>query len=122
MQEIIKKAQELGEAIAQSPFYQRLCQAEDKVRQNEEAKKLGDDFNALAMKIAQLEADRKPIEPEDKREFKRIQEAISANPLLQEHVRAQADYMDLMRQVNGAIQKALGRETAPQTAGQNGEG
>ena len=108
MQDILDVAGKLGEAIAQSPQFKRLRDAEEKVRQNADARKHSEDFNAIAVKLARLEQERKPIEPEDKREFQRLQEAVRDDEVLQEHLAAQADYVDVMRQVNETIQKAVG--------------
>ena len=111
MQDVLDIARKMGEAIAQSDAFARLRAAEERIKQDESAMKASDDFNAMALKMARLEEENKPIEVADKHEFKRLQEAVLEDRVLQDHLAAQADYVDMMRQVNEAIQKALGYET-----------
>ncbi len=46
------------------------------------------------------------MEVADKKEMKRLSDAVHTNEKLQRLVRAQADYMELMSKVNSAIRAA----------------
>jgi len=107
MEKALAAAAELGRQIAQDEAFQRLRAAEGAVQADAAAQKVLDDFERQRGKIESLERARKPVEPEDKREMIRLSDAVHGNPKLQELVRAQADYMEMMNRVNKAIQKAL---------------
>jgi cell fate (sporulation/competence/biofilm development) regulator YlbF (YheA/YmcA/DUF963 family) len=107
VEEILAAASALGQRIARHDAFQRLRPAEDAVRSDPALKKLLEDFDRQRRKIEDLESARLPVEPEDKREMIRLSDAVHNSPKLQELVRAQADYMELMNRVNKAIQQAL---------------
>ena len=101
-------ARALGQEIAGHPRLAAFAAAQEKLNQDEAARKLVDSLTAQIRKIAELERDMKPIGPEDKREFARLQEEAAQNPILQEFMRAQADYVEMMKRVDDAIRAELG--------------
>jgi cell fate (sporulation/competence/biofilm development) regulator YlbF (YheA/YmcA/DUF963 family) len=107
MEKALAAAAELGRQIAQEEAFQHLRTAENAVQGDAAAQKILGDFERQRRKIESLEGARKPVEPEDKREMIRLSDAVHGDPKLQELVRAQADYMELMNRVNKAIQQAL---------------
>ena len=107
MEDALAAASELGRQIAQHEVFRRLRAAEDAVRKDADAQSLLKDFDLQRRKIEDLEGARKPVEPADKREMIRLSDAVHNSPKLQELVRAQADYMELMSRVNKTIQEAL---------------
>ena len=107
MEEALAAAAELGKQIAQDEAFRRLRAAEDAVQGDAASQKILEEFDRRRRKIEDLERARKPVEPEDKREMIRLSDAVHSAPKLQELVRAQADYMELMNKVNKAIQQAL---------------
>ncbi len=107
MEKALAAAAELGRQIAQDEAFQRLRAAESAVQGDAASQKILEDFERQRRKIEALEGARKPVEPEDKHEMIRLSDAVHGAPKLQELVRAQADYMELMNRVNKAIQQAL---------------
>ena len=107
MDEVIKQARQLGTVIARDLRYIAFAKVREAVEVDGEAKKLVESLVSQIARIAELERNLKPVEPEDKRELERLQQAAAANPKLQEFMRVQADYVEMMRAVNGAIQGEL---------------
>ena len=107
MDEIVKLADQLGKRIAESERFVNLRQAENAVENDPEAGDLLKKADAHKARLASLEAARKPIEPEDKREMQRLTEAMTNNEKLHALLRAQADYIEMMSKVNEAIRSRL---------------
>jgi len=112
MEEVLDQARGLADALAAHPRFQGLREAENAVRASEEARKLSDDLNKQMEKVADLEERRQPIEPEDKVLLEQLREKVHANKLLQDLARAQADYLELMEQVNRIVREGLTAEDA----------
>ena len=108
MDDILRLASDLGGRIANHERFQELRAAESAVQADEVARDLVTSADAQRRKVAELEAIQQPVEPEDKRELIRLEEAIRENDNLQGLVRAQADFMELMNKVNRAIREKLG--------------
>lgn len=107
MQDILDAATSLGRLISGHESYRRLRAAEAKVAAQPETHKLIEDFETQRRKIAELEANAKPVEVEDKHELQRLADAVHANSDLQELLRAQADYLAVMNRINRAIREQL---------------
>jgi cell fate (sporulation/competence/biofilm development) regulator YlbF (YheA/YmcA/DUF963 family) len=107
MEKALAAAVELGRQIAQEEAFRRLRAAESAVKGDPAAQKTLEEFERQRRKIESLESARRPVEPEDKREMIRLSDAAHGDPKLQELVRAQADYMELMNRVNQTIQETL---------------
>ena len=65
------------------------------------------DFQAQSDKIRQLDAEQKPVEVEDKHALQELQDELVASEIFKKYTAAQVNYIDLMRQVNQAIQNEL---------------
>ena len=107
MQEIIELASRLGALMAGHERYRRLRAAESAVQADAEARGLLARLESRRRKIADLEAQVKPVEPEDKRELQRLTDAVHSDVKLQNLARVQADYMEMMNKVNSAIRGKL---------------
>ena len=108
MDRLIALAGRLGKAIRDTERFSRLRQAEEALEADEEARKALSEAEALQRQIAEREAEGKPVEPEEKHRLADLQSAVHASQTLQGLARAQADYMELMNEVNGAIRNELG--------------
>lgn len=107
MNDILAKAEELGKAIAASD---RFKAAESARKQIEADQPLQADLKALeevSRKIATLERDKKPVEPDDKRRARDLQEKIATHPKMQALARTEADLSELMNRINRAIRTPL---------------
>lgn len=107
MEELLKKAAQLGQEIANHARVQSVAAARMAIGDNAEAQKLLNDHADTVEKIARLRQQQKPIEPEDKRKLAEAEAAMAAHPLFKDLLRTQADYIDLMTQVNRAIETPL---------------
>ncbi len=114
MDEILKRARELGEMVSKHPYYDNLRQAEEAVQKDADARSLVQSFEQQQDKIMRLASERRPIEPEDKRRISDLQQRVMSHPLLKRLYAAQVDFKHLMDKLNRAIQEGL---EGPEAAG-----
>jgi len=109
MAELLSLANRLGDAIAAHPRVKAFVQAQAAVEKSDEAKKLLNTFEFAAARIHELEQQGQPIEPEDKRRMRDSEQALSRSAELQALMRAQADYIELMNEINTAMSAPVAR-------------
>ncbi len=107
MEQMLKLANDLGKQIAESERFKALRQAELTVRNDAETHELLEAAERQGKLIAEREGAQKPIEPDEKHEMERLNEALSANDNLRALATAQADYLQLMKRVDEAIREQL---------------
>ena len=107
MEEILRRAEELGRAIREHPRYKRLMEADARVRGDSSAAEALKAYNGAVMKIAEKEQKHQPIEVEEKRAVERLRGAVVANEAIKAFMQAQADYAELMKKMNDAIYSQL---------------
>lgn len=107
MNEILELASKLGKVLAQNKKIIEFKKAEERFNKDETAKNLYKDLEKQSRKIRELEEKLKPVEVEDKRELKRLQDAIVSNPIIQEYIRTQVDHAEIMAKVNERIEAEL---------------
>jgi cell fate (sporulation/competence/biofilm development) regulator YlbF (YheA/YmcA/DUF963 family) len=107
MQEIVKQAGKLGEAIAAHARCKALAEARAALAKDEVAQKLQADYDAAAENLQKKLAAGEALEPEDKRREAEVRSALAANETLATFVRAQADFHELMVAVNQALERAI---------------
>ncbi len=113
--QIIRIAEQLGKAIADSPQSQALDQARQQAQGDPEAMKLMNEFQSQAEKIARQEQMRQPIEPADKQKLEGLQGKVAGNGTIKKFTEAQMQYVDLMQRVSQTIHQQLaGPEEEPQ--------
>ena len=108
MDQVIKLAERLGKAIAETDRFTKLREVEKATRDDSDAQKALAEMESFQQEIARKEADGSPIEPEEKRRLADLRTKVHTNAGLQGLARAQADYMELMSRVNGTIREQLG--------------
>ncbi len=107
MSAIIELANRLGKAIADSPQAAALREARQGLEDHPEVKELLRNFREQSTKIMQLEAEQKPVDVEDKHKLQDLQTKLVATEVFKKFTAAQVEYIDMMRQVNEAMQKQL---------------
>ena len=107
MKDIIELAETLGKAIAASDRFQAVATARKQADADETLQADMQALNELSQKIARLEKETQPVEPEDKRRLRELQENVTGHPRLQELARVEADFAELMNRVNRAIRSQL---------------
>ena len=112
MEEILERASSLGKLIAKQERFLKLREAEGAAGANKATNDLLESLESQRRKVAQLEAENRPVEPEDKRELQRLAGEVHSNPLLQDLAKTQADFMEMMNKVNGAIRQELGGDSS----------
>ena len=110
MEEVLKLAEQLGRAVAETERYKAMRTAEKAVAADPEAKALDEEYTRVAMKIQELEVAGKPIEPEDKRALQSAKEKLAADPKIQELTRAWADYNEMIARINSLVFEKLGKD------------
>jgi cell fate (sporulation/competence/biofilm development) regulator YlbF (YheA/YmcA/DUF963 family) len=102
--DVLKLADELGKAIADSPAGKAMADAQTAFRADEQSMKLMAEYQKQAEKLARLEQEGKPIEVADKHALEALEARLAANQSVKRLTEAQMDYFDLIRKVNDAIQ------------------
>jgi len=107
MDDVLDLAVRLGRAIAASPQFLAMKATELKTRKNPQIQEITTAYEAQMKRIGELERQNKPIEPEDKSKLAELRERVQSLPELQELLRMQADYTELMIKVNQSISAEL---------------
>ncbi len=107
--EILDAAKALGELIAKNPVGAKLEDAISQLQNDIDAQRVMTDYQRYLQTIGEKEAQGQPIEVADKQKLQALQQAVVHNLILQQFQVAQMDYLDLMREVDGAI----GQQAAP---------
>jgi len=107
MSAITELASRLGKTIASSPEAIAMKAARDTLNSATEIAQVLKDLQVQTARIQQLEAENKPIEVDDKHKLQDLQEELAASDVFKKYSAAQVNYIDLMRQVNQAIQTEL---------------
>ena len=107
MDEITELAGKLGKAIAGSPQAAKLSQAREAMDADPATAQLVKDYNAQAARIAELEAEQKPVEVPDKHKLQELQGKLVASEAFKAFTAAQVEYAELMNKVNDGIRGNL---------------
>lgn len=107
VQELLAKARSLGEALAGHPRVRAHYEAQRAVQADAEAQKLLQDYQAQLNRIRRLEVARKPIEVADKHKLRDLEARMAGYEALKKLMRTQADHVEIMAQVNRAIEEPL---------------
>ena len=107
MNEIVAKATEVGKMIAASDRFQAMKAAQTEADNDAALRANLKAFDELSQKLARMEREVKPIEPDDKRRLRDLQRQVAASPAMQKLARAEADLAELINSVNAAIRSQL---------------
>ncbi|MCG3178983.1 MAG: hypothetical protein BIFFINMI_01313 [Phycisphaerae bacterium] len=100
-------ADRLGKAMADSARTRRFKELREKVNKDAVAMGLLEQFNKQLAAIATKEQEGKPIEVADKHGLATTQEKIYGNATLKDYLEAQANYIELVQQVNDVMGQHL---------------
>lgn len=107
MDDIIAYARELGKKIAEHPRCAEFMKAAREVAADSEAQSLLREYQEQVTKIRQLEAQGSPIEVDDKHKLADCEGKVAGNDKLKAMMRHQADYIELMNNINQAMDEAM---------------
>ncbi len=111
MKDILTKAEELGKAIAESERFKAVQADRNEVEADKTLQADLDALEKLSQKTAQLEKEVKPVEPEDKRRLRELQQKVAGDQNLQKLARAEADFAELMNRVNKTVRGQFFQES-----------
>jgi cell fate (sporulation/competence/biofilm development) regulator YlbF (YheA/YmcA/DUF963 family) len=105
--ELLQRARELGEAIAGHALVRTYSAAQEAARADQQAQALLREYAQHMEHMHELEAARRPIEVADKHKLAELEARIAGHAVLKDLMRAQADYVELMNQINHAMSAPL---------------
>jgi cell fate (sporulation/competence/biofilm development) regulator YlbF (YheA/YmcA/DUF963 family) len=103
MEEILEIASKLGAAIANHDRYKMFKEAEEQLKKDDEAIEISEELEKQSRKIHELEKDLKPVEVEDKKRLQQLKEKVASNQSIQNFLKVQTDYVELMTKANKCI-------------------
>lgn len=119
-QEILRAAGNLGAIIATHPAVAAYKETIRQLDLDVGAKALLQQYEQLVEVLSMKEAQMQPIEVAEKKQFEQLQQSIMMNATLKKFGQVQHDYMELMKQVQEAINQGmtgkLPAEAAPAAA------
>ncbi|MFW5991684.1 MAG: YlbF family regulator [Halanaerobiaceae bacterium] len=105
---IQEKAKSLGEAIKDSPEYKVLRSSEAAMYNDEDAKVILDDFNALQKRVQMAQQNGKQITQQQQRQMQNLRSKMQNNDKVKEFMEAQQEFNEIMKSVNETITGVLG--------------
>ncbi|MBK9119051.1 MAG: YlbF family regulator [Phycisphaerales bacterium] len=108
-QDLVQRARGLGEALAAHPVVVAYFGAQHQARSDNSAQSVLRDYQQQLEHIQKLEAEQQPIEVADKHKLQALEQQMASSDALKRLMRAQADYVALMNQVNAAMEEPLAR-------------
>ena len=121
MEDILEKARRLGRTLAEHPRFKAFLDASKRLHEDKAAGQALQAYNQAAQAIAEKEKKTRPVEVAEKEELERLRAAVAANDTVKAFMKAQADYMELMRKVNDAIYGQIAPPEAPAAPGPSAE-
>lgn len=115
LERVLQLAHRLGRAIADTDRHKALEQVRQQVADDTAAHELLECFLTQQEKIDELMRKQAPVEVADKHRLSELQQRVSSHEGLKHMLKAQADYAELMHQVNGAIQAGLSGTSSPES-------
>lgn len=108
MEEILKKASELGHLLRQNDIVKRYRELAEKLEKNEESRALLDELLEATHAFQKKEEAGAAIEVEEKKRLSELQEKSRNDALINEFLATQMYYLNLLTQVNEAIAQPKG--------------
>ena len=102
-QEILAEAHKLGKLIKDHPSVNKLEEAVEALKQDNNAQRTLNDYNRFATQLSEKEQKGEPIEADEKHKLQDLHKAVVMSKVLQAFQVAQMDYSDLMRQIDAAM-------------------
>ena len=106
MEDIITDAKALGKKIAAHPRTIDFVTAARAVSESDEAQGILKQYQEQVVKLQAAEQAGKPIEVADKHALADLEAKVAGNDLLKRMMKCQADYLEMMKHINDAIDEA----------------
>jgi cell fate (sporulation/competence/biofilm development) regulator YlbF (YheA/YmcA/DUF963 family) len=108
MEEILKKANELGLLIKGSDLSVRFEEISKKIEDDKESKSLLEEYARVTQEFQEKESEGRPIEVEEKKKITELSEKVSQNQLIKEFIATQTYFYNMMIQIQNAISDPKG--------------
>ncbi len=105
MNEILELATKLGKMMAADPRAVAMAASRRSLEESLPDRQLLSEYESQQQKIAGLEADGKPIEPEDKRKLADLHGKVVGSEVIKKLIKAQTGYVELMSVVSRRIEE-----------------
>jgi len=115
-QDIMRAAGNLGALVATHPAVEAYKQTIRQLDLDVGAKTLLQQYEQLIEVLSMKEAQMQPIEVAEKKQFEQLQQSIMMNQTLKKFGQVQHDYMELMKQVQEAINQGMAGKTPAEAA------
>ncbi|MBI2193095.1 MAG: YlbF family regulator [Planctomycetes bacterium] len=107
MKDVLAQADLLGKAIIGNERYQRLAAVRQQVFSDEKTRKLFEEYEAITRSFEEQRQSGRPISPHQKERMSQVETQIRQNELVQQFLRAQADFTELVNKVYRTLESAL---------------
>jgi cell fate (sporulation/competence/biofilm development) regulator YlbF (YheA/YmcA/DUF963 family) len=108
MEKILEAANNLGHLLRKNEIVKRYGEIAEKLENDEEAKKLLDEYAAFTAEFREKEEAGGTIEVDEKKKLTEFNDRIKENAIISEFIATQAYYMNILQQVNEAIANPKG--------------
>jgi len=105
MDQILELATKLGKQIALDPRAQAMAAARKNLSESTADRQLLADYDEQQTRLATLEGEGKPIEPEDKRKIAELHNRVISSDVIKELMKVQTAYVELMNTVSRTIEQ-----------------
>ena len=105
MDEILELATKLGKMMAADTRAAAMATARKGLEESLPDRQLLSEYESQQQKMAGLEAEGKPIEPEDKRRLADLHGKVVGSEVIKEFIKAQTGYVELMSVVSRRIEE-----------------
>ncbi len=108
MEEILKKANELGLMIQGSDLYQRFNELSKKIEADQGARTLLEQYISYNETIMEKEEKGLPIEVDEKKKLEELGKQVSESTLIKEYIATQTYFFNLLMKVQEIINNPQG--------------
>jgi len=103
MEEILKKANELGLLIKQTKAYIKFEKITAEIEEDNDASSLLKKYNEIAETIQKKQESGYTVEKYEQEMFKALTETVTGNKLIVEYLKARDIYIDLLMKIHNSI-------------------
>ena len=108
MEEILKKANELGLMIKGTEVAQRFEELSKQLEKDKASKELLEEYVAVMNQYSEKESKGETIEVEEKNKVKELSEKVTENNLIKEYIATHSYFINMMMQIQQAISEPKG--------------
>lgn len=108
MEEILKKANELGLMLKGSGLYQRFSELSKKIEADQATKTLLEQYISYSESLMEKEEKGLPVEVDEKRKLDELVKQVSENNLIKEYLATQTYFLNLLMKVQEIINNPQG--------------